>query len=141
MNTQHKTETKTVLQKENNFSEWYSEILKRAEILDVRYPVKGVYVWYPYGYKLRNLTYAFLRSLMDKDHEETLFPMLIPKEELMKEREHIKGFEEEVFWVTKAEAPNWTSLLHFAQLRRLRYIRSSRSGSGRIATCLSGYTR
>ncbi|NQE06068.1 Proline--tRNA ligase [ANME-1 cluster archaeon GoMg1] len=101
MNTQHKTETKTVLQKENNFSEWYSEILKRAEILDVRYPVKGVYVWYPYGYKLRNLTYAFLRSLMDKDHEETLFPMLIPKEELMKEREHIKGFEEEVFWVTK----------------------------------------
>jgi len=101
MNTQHKTETKTLLQKENNFSEWYSEILKRAEILDVRYPVKGVYVWYPYGYKLRNLTYAFLRSLMDKDHEETLFPMLIPKEELMREREHIKGFEDEVFWVTK----------------------------------------
>lgn len=101
MNMRHKTETKTVLQKENNFSEWYSEILKRAEILDVRYPVKGVYVWYPYGYKLRNLVYTFLRSLMDKDHEETLFPMLIPKEELMKEREHIKGFEEEVFWVTK----------------------------------------
>jgi len=101
MNMQHKTETKTVLQKENNFSEWYNEILKRAEILDVRYPVKGVYVWYPYGYKLRNLIYAILRSLMDKDHEETLFPLLIPKEELMKEKEHIKGFEEEVFWVTK----------------------------------------
>jgi len=92
---------KTVLQKENNFSVWYNEILKRAEILDVRYPVKGVYVWYPYGYKLRNLIYAILRSLMDKEHEETLFPLLIPKEELMKEREHIKGFEEEVFWVTK----------------------------------------
>lgn len=101
MNMQHKTEDKTILQKENNFSEWYNEILKRAEILDVRYPVKGVYVWYPYGYKLRNIIYAILRSLMDKDHEETLFPLLIPKEELMKEREHIKGFEEEVFWVTK----------------------------------------
>ncbi len=92
---------KTLLQKENNFSEWYNEILKRAEILDVRYPVKGVYVWYPYGYKLRNLIYTILRSLMDKEHKETLFPLLIPKEELMKEREHIKGFEEEVFWVTK----------------------------------------
>ena len=89
------------MQKEDNFSEWYSEILKRAEILDVRYPVKGVYIWYPYGYKLRNLIYSILRSMMDKNHEEALFPLLIPKEELMKEKEHIKGFEEEVFWVTK----------------------------------------
>jgi len=94
-------EEEIVLQKENNFSEWYNEILKRAEILDVRYPVKGVYVWYPYGYKLRNLIYKILRSLMDKEHEEALFPLLIPEDELMKEKEHIKGFEEEVFWVTK----------------------------------------
>ena len=98
---QTKTESKTTLPKEGNFSEWYSEILRRAEILDIRYPVKGVYVWYPYGFRLRNLIYAILRSLMDKEHEEVLFPMLIPKDELMKEEQHIKGFEEEVFWVTK----------------------------------------
>jgi prolyl-tRNA synthetase len=98
---QSKTENKTLLQKEDNFSEWYNEILKRAEILDVRYPVKGVYTWYPYGYKLRNLTYSILRTLMDREHEEVLFPLLIPKDELMKEKEHIKGFEDEVFWVTK----------------------------------------
>lgn len=98
---QSKTENKTLLQKVNNFSEWYNEILKRAEILDVRYPVKGVYTWYPYGYKLRNLTYSILKSLMDREHEEVLFPLLIPKDELMKEKEHIKGFEDEVFWVTK----------------------------------------
>jgi prolyl-tRNA synthetase len=98
---QSKTENKTLLQKEDNFSEWYNEILKRAEVLDVRYPVKGVYTWYPYGYKLRNLTYSILRTLMDREHEEVLFPLLIPKDELMKEKEHIKGFEEEVFWVTK----------------------------------------
>jgi prolyl-tRNA synthetase len=98
---QSETEEKTVIHKEDSFSGWYNEILKRAEILDVRYPIKGVYVWYPYGYKLRNLTYSILRSLLDKEHEEVLFPLLIPKEELMKEKEHIKGFEDEVFWVTK----------------------------------------
>ena len=98
---QQKTETKMVLQKEDNFSEWYSEILKRAEILDIRYPVKGVYVWYPYGYKIRNLVYGILRSLLDNEHEEVQFPLFIPKDELMKEKEHIKGFEDEVFWVTK----------------------------------------
>ncbi|MHC1611215.1 MAG: proline--tRNA ligase [Candidatus Methanospirareceae archaeon] len=91
-----------VLQKEDNFSEWYSEILKRAEILDVRYPVKGVYVWCPYGYKIRNLVYDILRSLLDEEHEEVLFPLFIPRDELMKEKEHIKGFEDEVFWVTRA---------------------------------------
>ena len=90
-----------MVQKENNFSEWYGEMLKRAEILDIRYPVKGVYVWYPYGYKIRNLVYGILRTLLDKEHDEVLFPLLIPKDELMKEKEHIKGFEDEVFWVTK----------------------------------------
>ncbi len=88
------------MDKEDNFSEWYNEILKRAEILDVRYPVKGLYVWYPYGLKLRNLIYNTLRSLMEREHEEVLFPLLIRRDELLKEKEHIKGFEEEVFWVT-----------------------------------------
>jgi prolyl-tRNA synthetase len=98
---EHKAEAQTIIQKQDNFSEWYSEILKRAEILDIRYPVKGVYVWYPYGYKLRTLVYGILRSLLDKEHDEVQFPLLIPKDELMKEKKHIKGFEEEVFWVTK----------------------------------------
>ncbi|MHC1600199.1 MAG: proline--tRNA ligase [Candidatus Methanospirareceae archaeon] len=98
---QRKDEIKSILQKGDNFSEWYSEVLKRAEILDIRYPVKGVYVWYPYGYKVRNLVYGILRSLLNKEHEEVQFPLLIPKDELMKEKEHIKGFEDEVFWVTK----------------------------------------
>lgn len=97
----HKDNAIAMVQKKNNFSRWYSEILKRAEILDVRYPVKGVYVWYPYGYKIRNIVYGFLRSLLDKEHEEVQFPLFIPKEELMREKEHIKGFENEVFWVTK----------------------------------------
>ncbi|MHC1626538.1 MAG: proline--tRNA ligase [Methanoculleaceae archaeon] len=83
-----------------NFSEWYNEILWRAEIMDVRYPVKGLYVWYPFGFKLRTQTYQILRNLLDKDHEEALFPLLIPEYEFMKEAEHIRGFEDEVYWVT-----------------------------------------
>ncbi len=98
---QPKEDTKTIIPKAQNFSEWYGEILRRAEILDVRYPIKGVYVWFPYGYKVRNLVYGILRSLLDEEHDEVQFPMLIPEDELLKEKEHIKGFEEEVFWVTR----------------------------------------
>ncbi|MFA5003517.1 MAG: proline--tRNA ligase, partial [Methanolinea sp.] len=83
-----------------DFSGWYNELLWRAEIMDVRYPVKGLYVWYPFGFSLRRNVYDMLRSLLDRDHQEALFPLLIPEQELAKEAEHIKGFEEEVYWVT-----------------------------------------
>ena len=84
----------------SDFSAWYNEVIRRAEIMDVRYPVKGLYVWYPFGFALRNHTYTLLRTLLNRDHEETLFPLLIPETEFMKEAEHIKGFEDEVYWVT-----------------------------------------
>ena len=83
-----------------NFSEWYHELIQQAEIIDVRYPVKGLYVWYPFGFKLRQLVYSKLREIMDRDHQEVYFPALIPETELGKESEHIKGFEDEVYWVT-----------------------------------------
>lgn len=84
----------------HQFSEWYNDILWRAEIMDVRYPVKGLYVWYPYGFAIRKHVYQRLRDLLDRDHQEALFPLLIPEQEFMKEAEHIKGFEDEVYWVT-----------------------------------------
>ncbi|MDD2777540.1 MAG: proline--tRNA ligase, partial [Methanocellales archaeon] len=89
------------LPRKEKFSEWYNEILQMAEIVDVRYPIKGICVWYPFGFALRQRIYSILRSLLDVDHQEVMFPLLIPENEFMKEAEHIKGFEEEVYWVTK----------------------------------------
>ena len=83
-----------------DFSAWYNELLWRAGIMDVRYPVKGLYVWFPFGFALRRNVYGALRALLDVDHEEALFPLLIPETELARESEHIKGFEDEVYWVT-----------------------------------------
>ena len=83
------------------FSEWYSDILEKAEIYDVRYPIKGCGVYLPYGFKIRRYTFEIIRKLLDESgHDETLFPMLIPEDLLAKEAEHIKGFEDEVYWVT-----------------------------------------
>jgi len=93
-------EKKSALPSKSNFSEWYNELLLIGEIMDVRYPVKGLYVWFPFGFDVRKRTYAIIRELLDKDHQEALFPLLIPETEFMKEAEHIKGFENEVYWVT-----------------------------------------
>jgi prolyl-tRNA synthetase len=93
-------EQEGTLPQKADFSGWYNDILWRAEIMDVRYPVKGLYVWFPFGFGIRKRVYAILRELLDRDHEEALFPLLIPEHEFMKEAEHIKGFEDEVYWVT-----------------------------------------
>jgi prolyl-tRNA synthetase len=94
-----KIQSKKLPPKEN-FSEWYHELLMIGEIVDNRYPVKGMCVWFPFGFAIRKNTYNLIRKLLDVDHHETLFPLMIPEYEFMKEAQHIKGFENEVYWVT-----------------------------------------
>ncbi len=84
-----------------NFSEWYQEVLASAEVVDNRYPVKGMLVWRPLGFKIRRYVTDLLRELLEETgHEEVLFPTLIPETALDKEAEHIRGFGGEVYWVT-----------------------------------------
>ncbi len=83
-----------------DFSEWFHNILEEAEIIDTRYPIKGMHVWLPQGFKIRKYTLKILKEILDEDHEEVLFPLLIPESELAKEAIHVKGFETEVYWVT-----------------------------------------
>jgi len=88
------------MQKENNFSEWYNEIIRKADIIDDRYPVKGMPVYKPYGYKIVLGILRTLESFLEEEGFESVwFPILIPYEIFSKESKHIKGFEEEVFWV------------------------------------------
>ncbi|MCX8195893.1 MAG: proline--tRNA ligase [Acidilobaceae archaeon] len=86
----------------SDFSRWFDWVLEEAEIYDYgRYPVKGMGVWMPYGFQIRRRVIEILRELHDRrGHEEVLFPILIPESMLKRESEHIKGFEDEVFWVT-----------------------------------------
>jgi prolyl-tRNA synthetase len=88
------------LPSKENFSEWYHELLMMAEIVDNRYPVKGMCVWFPFGLAVKKNVYGIIRELLDPDHQETQFPLMIPENEFMKEAQHIKGFEDEVYWVT-----------------------------------------
>ncbi|MDM7938811.1 MAG: proline--tRNA ligase [Methanothrix sp.] len=92
--------TQNKLPPKENFSEWYHELLMTAEIIDNRYPVKGMCVWFPFGFAIRKNVYGIIRELLDPDHQETQFPLMIPENEFMKEAQHIKGFEDEVYWVT-----------------------------------------
>ena len=88
---------------EESFDEWYNEIVEKAGLCDKRYPIKGMNVWLPYGWNLMQNIDAIIREEMNKTgHDEVCFPLLIPESFFKREEEHIKGFSQEVFWVTHA---------------------------------------
>ncbi|KAA8923173.1 proline--tRNA ligase [Thermoplasma sp.] len=93
--------------KKENFSEWYNEIITLAELSDKRYPVKGMNVWLPYGWKIMSLIDSIVRKAVDKKNfQEVNFPILIGRSMLEVEFEHIRGFENEIYWVTKGGKEN-----------------------------------
>lgn len=92
---------KNLTKKEDDVGKWFKEILEFADIVDYSYPVKGCGAWKEYGWSLRNNIVDVLRKLLtETQHGETYFPFLIPEKEFKKEAEFVKGFEDEVYWVT-----------------------------------------
>ncbi|MFO8051426.1 MAG: proline--tRNA ligase [Thermoplasmatota archaeon] len=93
-------ERKVVLDK-SDFSEWYNDVVDVAGLSEKRYPIKGMNVWTPYGWKVMQNIDSMIRKECDATgHDEVNFPLLIPKTEFQKEKDHIKGFDAEVYWVT-----------------------------------------
>ncbi|MEM0506355.1 MAG: proline--tRNA ligase [Thermosphaera sp.] len=86
--------------KYKDFPEWYHKILKEAKIVDIRYPVKGMNVWMPYGLKALRLTQKIMiRLLEETGHVEAYFPTMIPESVFSKERDFLEGFGGETFVV------------------------------------------
>lgn len=111
--------------KSENFNEWYPFIVEAAELVDKRYPIKGMDVWRPYGWKTMKLIDSLTHMEMERTgHEEVNFPLLIPENLLEKENTLVArlkrareegvdpddlrdedeegGFKKEVYWVKHA---------------------------------------
>ena len=107
-----------------DFNSWYPAIVEIADLVDKRYPIKGMDVWKPYGLESMNLIDGIARSEMARTgHQEHRFPLLVPEDLLEKEnrlvsrlkaaraagvdpselriQEEESGFKKEVYWVTK----------------------------------------
>ena len=108
-----------------NFNEWYPFIVEASDLVDKRYPIKGMDVWRPYGWKTMRLIDDLTHAEMEKtNHEEVNFPLLIPENLLEKENALVArlkrareegvdpdelrdeddegGFKKEVYWVKHA---------------------------------------
>ena len=90
-----------IVDQEDNFSQWYNQIVRKAELADYA-PVRGCMIIRPYGYAI----WENLQRLLDARFKETgvdnaYFPLLIPRSFLEREAEHVEGFAPEVAWVTR----------------------------------------
>ncbi len=108
----------------SDFNAWYPAIVEIADLVDKRYPIKGMDVWKPYGLQSMNLIDGLARREMARTgHHEHRFPLLVPEDLLekenrlvsrlkaaraagvdpseMRDEEEESGFKKEVYWVTK----------------------------------------
>jgi len=91
---------KQITAKSEDFSRWYLEIIRRAEMADYA-PMKGIMVIRPYGYAIwENIQRLMDRRIKETGHVNAYFPLFIPESFLKKEMEHLEGFAPEVAWVT-----------------------------------------
>jgi prolyl-tRNA synthetase len=84
----------------DNFSEWYNQLVLRAELADYA-PVRGCMVVRPYGWALwENMQAALDRRFKATGVMNAAFPLLIPMSFLEREKQHVEGFAPELAIVT-----------------------------------------
>ena len=93
---------KEVTKMSDDFDRWYTDVVRKAELADWS-GVRGMMVVRPYGWAMwEAIMRAFDDMIKETGHENWAFPLLIPREYLVKEAEHVEGFAPEVAWVTRA---------------------------------------
>lgn len=86
--------------KEENFSDWYQQVITKAELLDYS-DISGCYVLRPNSYAIwEDIQNMVNRKIKPLGVRNASFPLFITKKNLEKEKDHIEGFAPEVAWVT-----------------------------------------
>jgi len=101
VNENEERQVKQITPKSEDFSKWYIELVRKAELADYA-PVKGMMIIRPYGYAIwENIQRLLDRRFKETGHVNAYFPLFIPESYLQKEADHVKGFAPEVAWVTQ----------------------------------------
>jgi prolyl-tRNA synthetase len=110
-NNINKHEEKRITSKEQDFSQWYQDIIDAADLAE-HGPVKGTIIIKPYGYAIWESIQKNLDArIKETGVENAYFPLLIPENFLKKEESHVEGFSPEVAVVTFAGGKKLTEAL------------------------------
>jgi prolyl-tRNA synthetase len=91
---------KGITSRADNYSEWYNDIVVRAELAD-NSEVRGCMVVRPYGWRIWELLRDALDAMLrETGHENAQFTLFIPQSFLAREADHVEGFAKECAVVT-----------------------------------------
>jgi len=94
------SDDKKLTTRAENFSDWYNELVLRAELADYS-PVRGCMVIRPLGYGIWERMQRALDDMFKATgHVNAYFPLFIPESFLSKEAQHVEGFAPECAVVT-----------------------------------------
>lgn len=92
--------SKGLPKRSENYSEWYNELVKRADLAE-NSAVRGCMVIKPYGFAIWEKMQRALDDMFKATgHQNAYFPLFVPKSFLEKEEEHAEGFAKECAVVT-----------------------------------------
>lgn len=100
MSKKNKQFVEKITAMEDDFAQWYTDVVKQAELVDYGM-VRGTMIIKPYGFAIwENIRDELDRQFKETGHSNVYFPLFIPESMLQKEKDHIEGFAPEVAWVT-----------------------------------------
>ena len=104
-------EIKEITSRDIDFAQWYTDICKKAELIDYS-SVKGCMIIRPYGYAIwENIQKELDKRFKETGHQNVYMPIFIPESLLQKEKDHVEGFAPEVAWVTHGGSEELTERL------------------------------
>lgn len=91
---------KKITKQKDNYNQWYLDIIAAADLAE-HSPVRGCMIIKPYGYAIwENIQRILNIKIKAIKAKNIYFPLLIPKNLLQKEVDHIKGFAPECLTAT-----------------------------------------
>ena len=91
------------VKKGENFSQWYQEVVLKAEMVEYYQEISGFFVLRPLSMHIwSTIRKWFTNHIEEMGVEETSFPIFLSSKSLEKEKDHVEGFAPELAWVTKA---------------------------------------
>ena len=97
---------KSFTTREENYSQWYNDIVKKADLAE-NSAVRGCMVIKPNGNAIWEKMQAALDKMFkDTGHVNAYFPLFIPKSFLSREAAHVEGFAKECAVITHYRLKN-----------------------------------
>lgn len=94
------TKLKLTVKKTEDFGEWYSQIITKADMIDY-FDISGCYVLKPHSFFIWEKIQGYLDAeFKKKGVTNCYFPMFVKEKHLKAEKDHVEGFAPEVAWVT-----------------------------------------